>query len=262
MKMRADPAGPRLCVAEDYGAMSRQAARFVVAEAGTRPNLLVCASGGGSWAGCYEQLARRHRQDPNLFRRLRVVQIDEWCGLRPDDPATCRTQILTQLVGPLDVTRKRFAAFQSNAPHPSRECARMRRWLAGNGPIDLCLLGIGLNGHIALNEPAATQPPGVRVAKLAARSRQSGMLKNAERKPRYGLTLGVGDILRSRKILLLVSGEAKRAVLQRLLQPLVTRGFPRLFSGCTRQSPSFATGPRSCSRSGLVDRPPEPLPCK
>ena len=227
--MPASPDGPRLCVAEDYAAMSRQAARLIDAEARTRPNLLVCASGGGSWAGCYEQLARRHRQNPELFRRLRVVQIDEWGGLKPDDAATCRTQIRAQLVEPLDVTGKRFAAFHSNPSDPPRECARMQRWLAANGPIDLCLLGIGLNGHIALNEPAATLLPRVHVAKLAARSLQSGMLKNAERKPRYGLTLGVGDILRSRKILLLVSGEAKRAVLQRLLQPLVTPQFPASF---------------------------------
>ena len=229
MKLPASPDGPRLCVVEDYGALSRQAARLIDAEARTRPNLLLCASGGGSWAGCYEQLARRHRQNPGLFRQLRVVQIDEWGGLRPDNPATCRTQIRAQLVGPLGVTRERFAAFQSDPGDPARECARMQRWLATNGPIDLCLLGIGLNGHIALNEPAATLPPGVHVARLTARSLRSGMLKNAERKPRYGLTLGVGDILRSRRILLLVSGETKRAVFQRLLRPLVTPQFPASF---------------------------------
>ena len=190
---------------------------------------MVCASGGGSWAGCYEQLARRHRQDPKLFRRLRVVQINEWGGLKPDDAATCRRQISAQLLKPLGVTGERFAAFHSDPSDPARECARMRCWLAANGPIDLCLLGLGMNGHIALNEPAGTLFPGVHVTKLAARSLKSGMLKHAERKPRYGLTLGVGDILRSRKILLLVSGEAKRAVLQRLLQQLVTPQFPASF---------------------------------
>src|ERR1019366_8087860 len=92
-----------------------------------------------------------------------------------------------------------------------------------------CFLGLGMNGHIAWNEPAAGLPPGVHVTELTLRSLKSDMMRNLERKPRYGLTLGVGDILRSRKILLLVSGEAKRAVLQRLLEPVVSAQFPASF---------------------------------
>lgn len=209
--------------------MSRQAARVIHREVTPRPNLLVCASGGASWAGCYEELAQQKRRDPRLFSLLRVVQIDEWGGLRRDDPATCRAQITTQLLRPLHVTGKRFAGFQSDPDKPERECQRMQRWLAANGPIDLCLLGLGMNGHIALNEPAAGLRPYVHVVKLTASSLKSDMLRKADRKPGYGLTLGIGDILQSRKILMLVSGEAKQAVLKRLLEPIVSPDFPASF---------------------------------
>jgi len=127
------------------------------------------------------------------------------------------------------VVGERFAGFRSDPAKPERECERMQRWLTANGPIDLCLLGLGLNGHIALNEPAAGLQPGVHVVKLTASSLRSDMLRKANRKPRYGLTLGIGDILRSRKILMLVSGEAKRAVLKRLLEPMVSSNLPASF---------------------------------
>ena len=90
MKMPAAPNGLQLLIAEDYSAMSLQAARLIEMEAKARPNLLVCASGGKSWVGCYEQLARTSNQNPKLFRQLRVVQVDEWGGVPQGSPATCR----------------------------------------------------------------------------------------------------------------------------------------------------------------------------
>jgi galactosamine-6-phosphate isomerase len=227
--MPAAPNGLHLVIAEDYSAMSLEAARLIAGEARVHPNLLVCASGGQSWVGCYERLARTSDRNPGLFSRLRVVQVDEWGGLRQGSPATCRTQIKAQLLKPIGVASERFGGFRSDPAKPERECERMQRWLAANGPIDLCFLGLGLNGHIALNEPAAGLRPDVHVVKLTASSLKSDMLRKADRKPRYGLTLGMGDILQSRKIMMLVSGEAKRAVLKRLLEPSVSPDFPASF---------------------------------
>ena len=111
-------------------------------------------------------------------------------------------------------------------PDEKRECVRISRWLARNGPIDVCILGLGRNGHIAMNEPAATLLPHAHVARLAPSSLKHSMLKGLARKPRYGLTLGMGDILGSRKILLLVSGRAKRAMFRRLVRPQITSRLP------------------------------------
>ena len=209
--------------------MSRKAALVIYTEAAAKPNLLVCASGGASWAGCYEELGQRKRSNPALFTRLRVVQIDEWggCGAMTQRLAVLKSK--GRLLHPLGAAGERFAGFRSDPASPEGECGRMQRWLTANGPIDLCLLGLGMNGHIALNEPAAGLRPNVHVVKLTASSLKSDMLRKANRKPRYGLTLGMGDILQSRKILMLVSGEAKQAVLKRLLEPIVSPDFPASF---------------------------------
>ena len=105
----------------------------------------------------------------------------------------------------------------------------MAGWLERNGPIDICILGLGQNGHIAMNEPGSGLQPCVHVAKLAPSSRKHGLLKALKSKPRDGFTLGMRDILRSRKVLLLVSGSHKRTVLDKLRVPRVSTYFPASF---------------------------------
>jgi galactosamine-6-phosphate isomerase len=219
----------RLRAAKDYRTMSRWAAEFIEAELKQKPDLLLCASAGGTPTGLYRRLAERYKAAPSLFKKWRVLQIDEWGGLPRGHPATCRTDLQNKLLKPLDIGPGRFAGFMSDAPDPERECERIRRWLAANGPIDICLLGLGLNGHVAMNEPADEFVPHAHVTRLARTSLRHGMLKDLADKPRYGLTLGLGDILCSRRILLVVSGRAKRDVLKRLLQPQISPRFPASF---------------------------------
>jgi galactosamine-6-phosphate isomerase len=218
-----------LRVARDYAEMSRWAADYIEFELQERPNLLLCASAGGSPTGTYAALADRSRRKPSRYQNLRVLQIDEWGGLPINHPATCRAYLETHLVVPLALPRARFEGPKSDAASPPRECQRIRRWLDQNGPVDICVLGLGLNGHVALNEPAGELSPGVNISRLTHSSLRHGMLKSVSRKPRYGLTLGIRDILLSRKVLLLVSGTAKRKALQRLLEPSLSTQFPASF---------------------------------
>lgn len=219
----------RLQIAKDYCEMSAQTADFIIAELKQRPNLLLCASAGGTPTGPYEQLAVRHTRRPQLFKKMRVVQIDEWVGPAPTHPATCRYDLQTKLLTPLGIDRSRFRGFKSNCADPHLETKAMSRWLTKNGPIDICILGLGLNGHIAMNEPDDELIPCAHVSKLTAQSQKHSMLAILKRKPNHGLTLGMADILSSRKILLLVSGPTKTAILKRTLQPRVTTNLPASF---------------------------------
>jgi galactosamine-6-phosphate isomerase len=219
----------RIQIEKDYKAMSARAADFIVAELKQRPDLLLCASAGGTPTGPYEQLAARFTRQPHLFKKMRVVQIDEWVGPPPTHPATCRYDLQTKLLTPLRIQGSRFRGYQSDAPDPHREPKTMSKWLAKSGPIDICILGLGLNGHIAMNEPGDSLTPQTHVSKLTAQSQKHAMLATLKRKPRFGLTLGMANILSSRKILLLVSGPTKTAILKRTLQPQVTTDLPASF---------------------------------
>src|SRR5947199_376813 len=81
--------------------------------------------------------------------------------------------------------------------------------LGAEGPIDLCVLGLGMNGHIAMNEPGASLQTAAHVARLTKATLAHPMLANTRSKPGFGLTLGMAEILASREILLLVNGANK-----------------------------------------------------
>jgi len=216
-------------IAKNYSAMSARAADFIVAELKQRPNLLLCASAGGTPTGPYEQLAARHSRQPRLFGKMRVIQIDEWVGPPPTHPATCRSDLQSKLLTPLSIEPSRVRGYKSDAADPQRECKTISQWLAKNGPIDICILGLGLNGHIAMNEPADALVPHAHVSKLTPQSQKHAMLATLKRKPGRGLTLGMADILASRIILLLVNGARKRAILKRTLESKITTHLPASF---------------------------------
>jgi galactosamine-6-phosphate isomerase len=213
----------------DYDAMSRRAAELIVAAVRARPDLLLCTATGSSPTRAYELLAERHRREPALFSRLRLMKLDEWGGLPPDDPGTCESYLRGHLVDPLNIPVDRYYTFRGDAPDAGAECRNIERALSRLGPIHLCVLGLGVNGHLGFNEPADTLHPGPHGAPLTEESLAHPMVRHARGHVRYGLTLGMGDILRSEKILLLVSGCHKREPLRRLLIPKVSTRFPASF---------------------------------
>lgn len=213
----------------DYERMSHAAADWVAGRLKQKPGLLVVLATGSSPERTYQLLAARGQSEPELFRAMRVLKLDEWGGLAMDDPATCEMALRNSFIDPLRITPDRVEGWHSKPADTNAECERIRLWLEKNGPPDLCVLGLGLNGHLGFNEPGAFLQPGPHRATLSPESMRHAMLQQAKGTPGFGLTLGIKDILQCREILLLVSGEAKRRQLERLLTPEVTPEFPASF---------------------------------
>jgi galactosamine-6-phosphate isomerase len=102
----------------------------------------------------------------------------------------------------------------------------MEEVIQQQGPLDICILGIGVNGHIALNEPGEVLRPDFHVCQLAESTLNNGMIKSLKQPPTFGLTMGVGNILQSKKILIFISGSGKKEAFERLLKPEVSTQFP------------------------------------
>ena len=190
-----------------------------------KPTSLLCLAAGSTPTRTYELLALEGAKEPTLFQHCRIIKLDEWGGLPPGDPATCDSQLRTTLVSPLRLT-ERYVAFESNPLDPNAECARIAAWLDQNGPIDISVLGLGINGHLGFTEPAEYLQPFAHVAELSQASLAHAMLAKSAVRPTYGLTLGMADLIQSRRILLLVSGSTKRDPLQRLLGGRLSTEFP------------------------------------
>lgn len=213
----------------EYEEMSRRAADVIVEEVRRKPDLLLCAATGATPTRTYELLGERARDERQLFARVRVIKLDEWGGLAPEDPATCETYLRRHLVGPLSVSGDRYFAFRSNAEERHEECRRVEKLLDAAGRIDLCVLGLGMNGHLGFNEPGESLTPRVHVSELSETSMTHPMLREAKGRVTCGLTLGIGDVLRSRRVLLLVNGAHKREAMRRLGERRITTAFPASF---------------------------------
>jgi galactosamine-6-phosphate isomerase len=219
----------RIEVADDHEGSSRRAARLIAAALRRRPGLLLGLATGETPTRTYELLAARRDRDRSLFRRVRVIKLDEWLGLPMGHPSTCETYLRSTVLEPWGVAPSRYEGFDSRPKDPSAECARIAGWLSRRGPIDLCVLGLGTNGHLLMNEPAASLEPGPHVARLSATTRRHSMVRSLSAPPRRGLTLGMGDILQSKAVLLLVSGRHKAAAFRRMTSGAVTTSCPASF---------------------------------
>lgn len=206
--------------------MSRAAADFLIAELRRKPDLLLCTATGASPTRTYQFLAEEQGRTAALFQRIRILKLDEWGGLAMDDPGSCEAYLREHVLGPLVISNDRYSGFESQPRDPEAECVRIRSWLSGNGPIDVCVLGLGTNGHLAMNEPADILRPFAHIAQLAQTTLGHSMLAQAARKPSYGLTLGLTDIFQAKKVVLLVSGTQKSEQLARLVNGQISTQFP------------------------------------
>ena len=212
-----------------YEELSRKAGELIIAEIQRKKNLLLCTATGGSPAGTYRLLVQKYQEQPDLFDQLRVIKLDEWGGVPMDHPATCETYLKKHMTGPLHISRDRYIGFNSNPGDPVAECGNIQDKLNREGPVDLCILGIGMNGHIAFNEPAGFLQPYCHVSVLSASSLQHPMASDMKIKPTFGLTLGMADIFHARMILLLISGPQKRNMVKELLSRKISTEVPASF---------------------------------
>ncbi len=194
-----------------------------------RPDALICLPTGSTPTRLYELLALEKAKNPDLFMRFRVVQLDEWVRAGPCFRGSCRAYLQEKVLAPLDVSSDRFFGFDSETSDPEAECRRMAQWLGEQGPIDLCVLGLGLSGHVGFNEPGSDPDGGPHVATLAQETLRHSMAVGADLAQLAGVTLGLRDILASRRILFLVSGAGKQEVFRCCVRGPVSSACPASF---------------------------------
>ncbi len=205
--------------------MSRDAVGIMAEAVAKDPDLLLCAASGGSPTRAYELFAA----DKARGAALRVMKLDEWAGMGAADEASCESYLRRHLTGPLAIPEARYLSFDATAADPSAECERVEKRLEAEGPIDLLILGVGINGHLGLNEPTQALTAKCHVAALAESSKAHAMLEGRASVPTEGFTLGMVGILQARHILVLVAGAHKRKVMEHFLKRNVTPAFPASF---------------------------------
>lgn len=228
----------------DYQEMSQRAAKLITKKIARKPDLLLCAPTGSSPGGLYRELAAASSTNPGIFDQLRIIKLDEWGGIPDNHPVSCEYFLRNKLLDPLSISPDRYISFASAPKEPEpeaeaeakaeaeaetkaeaeAECKRISKLLEQQGPIDLCILGLGRNGHLGLNEPAPSLQANAHVATLSEQSLQHNMIASMKSKPSYGLTLGMEEILSARKIIMLVSGKNKKTIARKFLEGRLSEG--------------------------------------
>ena len=192
-----------------------------------KPESVLGFATGSSPLETYRLLIEAHRAGDADFSRVTTFNLDEYCSLPQDDPHSYFRFMKEQLFEPAGFSYDRVHFLSGLAEDHEATCRAYREAIARCGVIDIQLLGIGRNGHIGFNEPSDAFSDGPFMVELA----QSTLDANARffengTPPRFALTMGVGDILRAKKILLIATGDSKAWAVRAMAQGDVTPQCP------------------------------------
>ena len=193
-----------------------------------KPAAAVALPAGSTPLGLYARLRAHAAADRVRLDEARFFDLDEYVNLSAEDPLSFAHFLQLELFGPLGVPKANIRLLRGDATDPERECADYETALADAGGLDLAILGLGANGHIAFNEPGTPWTSVTHVARLAPETlaSQAQRFAHARVAPERGLTMGIATILRARAILLLVAGEPKRTALTMLLRGIADVQWP------------------------------------
>lgn len=180
----------------------------------------------------YDRLAEMHAEGSLDFSEATTFNLDEFVGIGEDHPGSYHAYMARYLFDRVNLPRAQGHLLNGLAPDPDAECVRYEGEIAAAGGIDLQILGLGTNGHIGFNEPGDhLQARTHRVALLPASRAANATFFNgdAAQVPAEALSMGMGTILKARRLVLLVTGEAKAATVAAALHGPLTPHLPASF---------------------------------
>ncbi|KIC94974.1 glucosamine-6-phosphate deaminase [Flavihumibacter solisilvae] len=217
----------KVFVADNYEEMSRMALQDVLQLMQLRTEPLICVASGDSPAGLYSQLVDEVRNKRIDVSHWNFVGLDEWVGLNGSDEGSCRYHLDNQLFNPLHVAEAKLRFFDGRAADMEKEIEEVESFIEKNNDIDVAIVGLGLNGHIGMNEPGTDATSRSHIAKLDPTTIQVAQKYfTGEQELTFGVTLGLETIFDAKHILLLVSGAKKAAIVKLMLEAEISTQIP------------------------------------
>jgi len=211
--------------AKDYAHLSQIAANILAAQIMLKPDSVLGLATGGTPVGTYKELIKKYKNGDLCFEGVTSINLDEYCTLAASDPQSYAYFMDKNLFGHVNIKRENLNIPSGLETDSEKECARYDEIIKDN-PIDLQLLGLGTNGHIGFNEPDEELTLGTHHVKLARATIDANKryFEREEDVPKTAYTMGMGQIMHAKKILLLASGEGKAEILYKALKgPLTTQ---------------------------------------
>lgn len=212
----------KLVVCEDAAAVAKTAAKTFSELIRSKPNAVIGLATGSTPEQTYGELARLHETKGLSFAGVTSFNLDEYWGLDGDHDQSYRYFMNTQLFEKIDIRPWNTHVLNGKAANPYLECQAFETKIISVGGVDLWLLGIGGNGHIAFNEPGSSVDSRTRLVNLTQSTIEANsdgrFFKDPAEVPRCALSAGIGTIREARKLVLLATGAKKAPAIASALE--------------------------------------------
>ncbi|MCL2773684.1 MAG: glucosamine-6-phosphate deaminase [Oscillospiraceae bacterium] len=217
--------------------MSRFAAKFVEKELQIQTtglsgkNFVLGLPTGSTPIGMYERLIEMNRAWEVDFSKVTTFNLDEYYPIKRDNSQSYYKFMFDNLFGKINIDKKNINILSGEVSDADSECLEYEKKIEAAGGIDLMVIGLGANGHIGFNEPGDFLIPYTHATDLTQDTREKNMrfFNSLDEVPSKALTMGMGSILKAKKILMLVSGESKKEAFKNLLDGKITTKIPVSF---------------------------------
>ena len=218
----------RIIAAIDSKEVGKVAADVVTEVLKSKKNAVLGLATGSSPVEMYKELIRRCDAGEISFKNVKTVNLDEYVGLSPEHDQSYAYFMSDNLFDHVDIDKKNTNLPSGLASDPEAECRRYDAVVDSMGGVDLQVLGIGNNGHIGFNEPSDHFTYGTNCVELTASTidANSRFFASRDLVPTRAITMGIGQIMKAKKILLIANGKGKAEILERSLFGEVTPAVP------------------------------------
>lgn len=209
-----------ILIAKNYEELSDAAAKIVKEGIINKPNLVLGLATGSTPIGLYEGLIKAHKEEGLDFSKVITFNLDEYVGIDKSHPSSYNYFMMDTLFNHINIDMNNVHIPNGQAENLEEACKEYNEMLEESGGIDIQILGIGENGHIAFNEPAERLSIGTNIVALTEStiSVNSRFFDSIEEVPKTAISMGMGNIMRAKKIILLVNGPKKAPIMRTLLE--------------------------------------------
>ncbi len=226
-------------VHSNYEAMSKKAAEIVASRIRRKPNLVLGLATGSTPLGLYKELIRLHKNDGLDFSKVVTFNLDEYVGLPPEHNQSYHYFMWENLFKHINVNPSnihvpqgmfgdlKISPFETD-PKIEQFCTWYEDEIKKYGGVDMQILGIGGNGHIAFNEPGSSIGSRTRIKTLTEKTVKDNarFFKSKDEVPRYAITMGIGTIMESKELLLLANSAGKADAVKSAVEGPITAMCP------------------------------------
>jgi glucosamine-6-phosphate isomerase len=199
----------------DYTALSRATADLIVEYINKKNDSIICLASGHTPRSVFECLVEDVKLNRLDISKCFFVSLDEWVGIAASQKGSCRQMMDVDFFNPLQIPSSHIKFFNGLTDDLESEVKNMNTFIKSQGGLDIMLVGIGTNGHIAMNEPGTSFDIDAHISTLAEETKNIGQKYFQESTILdSGITLGLKHFREAKLPILMANGEKKAAIIK------------------------------------------------